>query len=54
MDLIVRPDYQGRGIGSRILQELVERCRARGKAGFYERHGFAARPADAPGMQLKP
>lgn len=25
---------------------------AQGKSGFYLRNGFAARPADAPGMQF--
>jgi len=43
----VLPAYQGQGIGSRILADLVERCRshgiydiqlfcAKGKAGFYD------------------
>lgn len=64
VDLIVLPDHQGHGIGSVLLERLIAQCRAhrirdvqlfcaRGKAGFYERHGFAARPADAPGMQLR-
>jgi ribosomal protein S18 acetylase RimI-like enzyme len=63
VDLIVRPEYQGQGIGSNLLRELVARCReadlrdiqlfcARGQAGFYEKHGFQVRPVDAPGMQL--
>jgi len=63
-DLIVHPEYQGRGIGHTILAHLIGRCRdagirdvqlfcARGKIGFYERHGFEVRPADAPGMQLR-
>jgi GNAT superfamily N-acetyltransferase len=62
-DLIVHPTYEGRGTGSEILRRLTEKCRtcgirdvqlfsARGKQSFYERHGFRARPADAPGMQL--
>lgn len=62
-DMIVRPDHQKTGLGSRVLALLVERCRAanirdvqlfcaRGKKGFYERNGFAERPSDAPGMQL--
>ena len=62
-DVIVHPTYQHRGIGSEILRRLVEKCRssdirdvqlfcARGKQPFYERQGFRARPADAPGMQL--
>ena len=51
------PAYQGQGIGSRILADLVERCRshgiydiqlfcAKGKAGFYEKYGFESRPDD--------
>ena len=61
-ELIVLPEYQGRGIGGEILEKLVERCKkvgvcdiqlfcARGKREFYEKRGFAARPDDAPGMQ---
>ncbi len=64
VEMIVEPDRQGRGIGSAILRMLLEKCRAhrirdiqlfaaRGKAGFYEKHGFGLRPADAPGMQIK-
>lgn len=63
-DMIVRPDYQRTGLGSRVLSMLLARCRearirdvqlfcARGKAAFYLRHGFEARPEDAPGMQLR-
>ncbi|MFC1484594.1 GNAT family N-acetyltransferase [Candidatus Neomarinimicrobiota bacterium] len=63
VDLIVWPEYQGQGIGSNLLRELLVRCReaglrdiqlfcARGQAGFYEKHGFRTRPEDAPGMQL--
>jgi GNAT superfamily N-acetyltransferase len=62
-DIIVEPDYQGLGIGSRIVERLAEECRqhrisdvqlfcARGKRGFYERLGFTARSDDAPGMEL--
>ena len=61
-ELIVLPEYQGQGIGGKILEKLVERCKelgvrdiqlfcARGKREFYEKRGFTARPADAPGMQ---
>lgn len=64
VDLIVHPNYQGQGIGSRILNEFVEQCRlsgvrdiqlfcAKGKAGFYEKNGFVPRPTDAPGMEIK-
>jgi len=64
-DLIVAPDYQGRGIGSSILDRLVRKCSetgiydvqlfcARGKTEFYEKHGFVSRPDDAPGMEFRP
>jgi len=63
-EMIVEPGYQGKGIGKAILQMLVDNCRqanirdiqlfcARGKRGFYEKHGFDARPDDAPGMQYR-
>lgn len=63
-DMIVLPEYQGRGIGTLILKTLVARCKeqgikdvqlfcARGKRNFYEKNGFEARPDDAPGMQLR-
>jgi GNAT superfamily N-acetyltransferase len=62
-DVIVDPDYQGRGIGSAIVEQLVVECRrarifytqlfaATGVRPFYERLGFVARQDDAPGMQL--
>lgn len=61
-ELIVLPKYQGQGIGGKILENLIEKCReagvrdiqlfcAWGKRAFYEKRGFAARPDDAPGMQ---
>ncbi len=63
-DLIVLPTYQRQGIGSAILQRLLAHCHAhhihdiqlfcaRGKEGFYRRHGFVPRPAEAPGMEWK-
>lgn len=47
-DLVVLPEYQGKGIGSRIMDYLMERSRAEivmlfanpGKEPFYERFGF--------------
>jgi GNAT superfamily N-acetyltransferase len=64
LDMIVAPDRRGRGIGSEILRRLMERCRtegirdvqlfcAKGKSGFYGKNGFARRPEDAPGMEVK-
>ncbi len=63
-DMIVLPEYQGRGIGTMILTRLVNRCLeqgirdiqlfcAKGKRPFYEKNGFEVRANDAPGMQLK-
>jgi GNAT superfamily N-acetyltransferase len=63
-DMIVHPEYQGKGIGRMILDALVSRCRqhgindvqlfcATGKRAFYEKNGFEARSVEAPGMQLK-
>ena len=64
-DLIVDPVQQGRGIGTKILQILVEKCQsggireiqlisARGKVEFYLKRGFNPRPEDGPGMQYRP
>jgi len=63
-EIIVLPEYQGRGLGSTILNMLVVRCKecdireiqlfcAPGKTGFYHQHDFVERPPDAPGMQLR-
>ena len=62
-DLIVKPSYQGQGIGSTLLNKLIARCRmqqirvlwlfaAKGKTSFYKKFGFVERSADAPGMQM--
>ena len=62
-DMIVLPEYQGRGLGTLILTRLVDKCLeagirdiqlfcAKGKRPFYEKNGFEVRADDAPGMQL--
>lgn len=62
-EMIIFPEYQGKGIGKEILNMLVEKCKtnnirdiqlfcAKGKREFYEKYGFVARQEDAPGMQL--
>jgi len=66
-DMMIRPDYQGHGIGARVLECLLEQIReragggamiglmaAKGKAGFYEKYGFISRPNETydPGMIL--
>jgi len=64
-DLMVLPSHQGRGIGSKMMGMLMDRCTlsgirdiqlfsARGKESFYHQFGFKRRPDDAPGMQYKP
>jgi N-acetylglutamate synthase-like GNAT family acetyltransferase len=64
LDLIVHPDYQNKGLGKRILNKLVDKCRqhrirdiqlfsVKGKAGFYHKCGFKERPEGAPGMEIK-
>jgi N-acetylglutamate synthase-like GNAT family acetyltransferase len=64
LDMIVLPDYQGRGIGSAILHHLLQKCKqhkirdvqlfsAKDKSGFYQKHGFSQRPVNAPGMEIK-
>jgi ribosomal protein S18 acetylase RimI-like enzyme len=48
-DIVVAPDYQGRGLGRRIMEDLLERLPRRSvmlvsvpkQRGFYEKLGFA-------------
>jgi ribosomal protein S18 acetylase RimI-like enzyme len=62
-DIIVHPDYQGRGIGRMIMDSIMaflrenaqENCfiglmAAKGVIGFHEKYGFTVRPSDRPGM----
>ncbi|WP_223067993.1 GNAT family N-acetyltransferase [Paenibacillus caui] len=62
-EMIVLPAYQHKGIGRGIMDRLLNHCKtqgirwvqlasAKGKKGFYEKFGFQARDADAPGMNL--
>ena len=64
VDLIIHPKYQGKGLGSQLLERLIIKCRehtirdvqlfaAKDKYGFYEKFDFEKRPLNAPGMQLK-
>lgn len=62
-EMIVAAAARGTGVGGGIIDRLVTESRrrgvmdvqlfaARGRAPFYERHGFERRPADGPGMDL--
>lgn len=64
-EMIVHPDSRGQGIGSAIISALVDEVHRRGvdwiqlfaaegRAPFYSRHGFVARPTTAPGMEINP
>jgi GNAT superfamily N-acetyltransferase len=62
-DIIVLPEFQGKGIGRHIMDAIMEYLKthasngafvglmaAKGVSEFYERYGFKERPSDAPGM----
>jgi len=62
-DLIVHPESQNKGLGKKLMNELMSYVRANAKAGafvglmaakglekYYEPFGFKARDDDAPGM----
>ena len=66
-DVIVLPDYRGRGIGSTLVTNALAFLReqrkggwkinvillaAHGKEGFYRRFGFVERPTDALGAGM--
>ncbi len=64
LDVIVLPEYQGKGIGREIMQRILSYCRehrirdiqlftSKGKQEFYEKLGFGYRPDDAPGMEIR-
>jgi GNAT superfamily N-acetyltransferase len=64
-DVLVVPRMQRRGIGTKVMELVLGHLASLAPAGafiglmaspgteaFFARHGFDARPADAPGMQL--
>jgi GNAT superfamily N-acetyltransferase len=64
-DVIVLPDYQGKGIGTRLMDAVMEYIRAhahphtiiglmaaKGKETFYEKYGFSARPTEIHGAGM--
>ena len=63
-EMMILPEYQGKGIGKNILNMLLLKCFddgikdiqlfcAKGKKVFYEKMGFVSRDSDAPGMQYE-
>jgi len=64
VDLIIHPDFRGQSLGSKVLEKLINKCKAsqirdiqlfsaKNKFKFYEKFGFNKRPDNAPGMQLR-
>lgn len=66
-DMIVVPEYQGKGLGKTIMHYLmryidsaggedavVGLMAAKGVVGFYQQFEFTRRPAEGPGMQRLP
>lgn len=64
-DVLVAPKYQRKGIGTKIMEIVlgyletvaepgasIGLMAAPGTEAFFAKHGFAARPEGAPGMQL--
>ena len=63
-DVIILPEFQRSGIGSKIMEKLLEECRgnkirdiqlfcADGNIEFYKKFGFKARPENCPGMEIR-
>lgn len=66
-DVIVDPEYQGQGIGRKLVEACIEKLKsdlkpgfkvkmtlnsARGKEPFYEKFGFKARPNEDAGPAM--
>ena len=60
-DLVILPQYQGKGIGKAIMERLIPETHltlglfaAKGKEEFYQKLGFSTRPNEnrGPGMEL--
>lgn len=63
VDRLEAEGARGAGVGGQVLARLVDEARrrgvddvqlfaARGRAEFYERHGFERRPDSGPGMDV--
>ncbi len=62
-DVMVMPQFQGRGIGKNLMSKAVDYLKSRapmsvtlvsakGREGFYEQFGFIARPTDERGCGM--
>ncbi len=62
-DVMVHPEYQGQGMGKKIIEALLKKCEeegikwvqlfcAKGKQEFYHKLGFISRESEAPGMSI--
>jgi GNAT superfamily N-acetyltransferase len=66
-DVIIRPEYQGKGIGKTIMEHIIRHIEksslpgttvtvglmaAKGKDAFYEKLGFVARPSEIYGAGM--
>ena len=66
-DVIVKPAYQGQGIGRKLVEECIQKLKddmkpgykvkmtlnsAKGKEAFYEKFGFHVRPYDDAGAGM--
>lgn len=67
-EIVVHPDYQGKGIGKSIVNRLIEHVKstaipgsqvtiglsaAKGKDAFYEKFGFVSRPTESCGPGME-
>lgn len=67
-DVFILPEYQGKGIGTQIMQRLIDYAvnnslpgtnislclmSAQGKEGFYEKLGFQRRPSENEGAGME-
>ena len=67
-EIVVHPDYQGKGIGKSIVKRLIEHVKstaipgsqvtiglsaAKGKDAFYEKFGFVSRPTESCGPGME-
>jgi len=64
VDIIIKEEYQGQGLGKKIMNDIIAQCRllglesvnlwpSEGKVPFYESLGFYALPSTQPHMKLK-